>query len=148
LKRQGPPLQRPMASPRSPNNPYARTGRNETTVSNPQHTLESLETNWNNAIKLSVKRTKERDDALEQVKALTAERDTALAKVAELTDGVKEAMRVLEGKGGHVQDTIWAGEGMTLWEHLASVIDYQGERILDDDAAALAAQSKAEGGQQ
>jgi hypothetical protein len=26
-------LQRPMASPRSPNNPYARTGRNETTVS-------------------------------------------------------------------------------------------------------------------
>jgi len=54
-------------------------------VSNPQHTLESLETNWNNAIKLSIKRTKERDDALEQVAALTTERDQLRADLQAMT---------------------------------------------------------------
>lgn len=70
-------------------------------MSEPQHTIESLETNWNNAIKLCIKRTKERDEALERIAAVEAERDTLAEELADWKDCAKSAAQEDCGKEKH-----------------------------------------------
>lgn len=73
----------------------------------PQHTIESLEKNWNNAINLSINRTRERDALFQKVEVLSNERDALEAECAVLRKIVDRLPKTADGVPISTKTEVW-----------------------------------------